>query len=93
MGVQQARNINGQSHLDLGYRLGDGTAKPALEERTAFSLEKYLRASGATRPEAFDWSDCAPRLDDEALFCLGYMMDIEAHTIVYLRELLSTNVV
>ncbi len=58
-----------------------------------FSLEKYLRASGAMRPEAFDWSDCSPRLDDEAFFCLGYMMDVEVHTIVYLCEFLSASVI
>ena len=57
-----------------------------------FDLEKYLRNSGATRPESFDWSDPGPRLDDEALFCLGYMMDIESHTVIYLKELLSTSV-
>ncbi len=58
-----------------------------------FDLEKYLRNSGATRPESFDWSDPGPPLDAEALFCLGYMMDIESHTIIYLKELLSTSVV
>jgi len=58
-----------------------------------FNLEKYLRVAGCARPEAFDWSDPGPRLDDEALFCLGYMMDIESHTIIYLREMLSTAVV
>jgi len=57
-----------------------------------FNLEKYLRAAGGARPEAFDWSDPGPRLDDEALFCLGYMMDIESQTIIYLREMLSTAV-
>jgi len=57
-----------------------------------FDLEKYLRISGATRPETFDWSDPGPRLDDEALFCLGYMMDIESHTVIYMKELLSTSV-
>ena len=57
-----------------------------------FDLEKYLRISGATRPESFDWSDPGPRLDDEALFCLGYMMDIESHTVIYMKELLSTSV-
>ncbi len=31
-------------------------------------------------------------MDDSALFCVGYMMDIESHTIIYLRELLSTSV-
>jgi hypothetical protein len=60
--------------------------------RNQFDLEKYLRNSGATRPESFDWSDPGPRLDDEALFCLGYMMDIESHTVIYLKELLSTSV-
>jgi hypothetical protein len=68
MGVQQARNINQQPRLDVGKPLGDRKAGPALEVRTGFDLEKYLRASGATRPEAFDWSDCGPRLDNEALF-------------------------
>jgi len=58
-----------------------------------FDLDKYLRLSGATRPEAFDWSDPGPALSEDALFCLGYMMDIESHTIIYLRELLATRVV
>jgi hypothetical protein len=57
-----------------------------------FDLEKYLRASVGTRPESFDWSDPGPRLDDESLFCLSFMLDIEAHTIIYMRELLSTSV-
>jgi hypothetical protein len=57
-----------------------------------FDLEKYLRNSGATRPDLFDWSDTGPRLDEEALFCLGYMMDIESHTVIYMKELLSTSV-
>ena len=58
-----------------------------------FDLSRYLRVSGATKPESFDWNSPQPRLDEEALFCLGYMMDIESHTIVYLRELLSTRIV
>jgi rubrerythrin len=57
-----------------------------------FDLEKYLRISGATRPDSFDWSDPGPRLEDEALFSLGYMMDIESHTVIYMKELLSTSV-
>jgi hypothetical protein len=69
--------------------LGVNTLNPL----DAFNLDKYLRAAGGTRPEAFDWSNPGPRLDDEAIFCLGYMMDIESHTIIYLRELLSTSVV
>jgi hypothetical protein len=65
----------------------------ATDCASSFNLDRYLRVSGATKPEAFDWGRPQPQLDDEALFCLGYMMDIEAHTIVYLRELLSTRIV
>ncbi len=65
---------------------------PAGVSGASFDLEKYLRTAGGTRPENFDWSDPGPRLDDDALFCVGYMMDIESHTIIYLREMLSTAV-
>jgi hypothetical protein len=58
----------------------------------SFDLEKYLRLAGGTSPETFDWSSPGPRLDDDALFCVGYMMDIESHTVIYLREMLSTAV-
>jgi rubrerythrin len=61
-------------------------------QKPGFGLERYLHVAGATRPEAFDWQDPGPPLDEEALFCLGYMMDIESHTIIYLRELLATRV-
>jgi hypothetical protein len=59
----------------------------------SFDLDRYLRVSGATKPASFDWERPQPRLSSEALFCLAYMMDIESHTIVYLRELLSTKIV
>jgi hypothetical protein len=61
--------------------------------QTEFDLDRYLRVSRATKPEDFDWTVRQPRLSDDALFCLAYMMDIESHTIVYLRELLSTRIV
>jgi hypothetical protein len=60
---------------------------------TAFDLDRYLRVCGATKPECFDWTAVQPRLSDDALFTIAYMMDIESHTIVYLRDLLSTRVV
>jgi hypothetical protein len=63
--------------------------RPTLDD---FDLEKYLRTSVGTRPEAFDWSDPGPQLDSESLFCLGYMLDLEANTIIDLRDLLSTSV-
>jgi len=58
-----------------------------------FDLDRYLSISGATKPELFDWSIPQPSLDKTALFTLGYMMDIESHTVVYMRDLLSTRVV
>jgi hypothetical protein len=64
----------------------------AHAHRDQFDLEKYLRNSGATRPDSFDWSDPGPGLDDDVLFSLGYMMDIESHTVIYMKELLSTSV-
>ncbi|MGC1398643.1 hypothetical protein [Candidatus Binatus sp.] len=60
---------------------------------TAFDLDRYLRVCGATKPDCFDWTTPQPRLSDDALFTIAYMMDIESHTIVYLRDLLSTRVV
>ena len=60
---------------------------------TAFDLDRYLRVCGATKPQCFDWTAAQPRLSDDALFTIAYMMDIESHTIVYLRDLLSTRVV
>jgi len=60
---------------------------------TAFDLDRYLRVSGATKPECFNWTTPQPRLSNDALFTIAYMMDIESHTIVYLRDLLSTRVV
>ena len=59
----------------------------------SFDLDRYLKVSGATKPEMFDWSAPQPPLSDDALFCLGYMMDIESHTVVYMRDLLSTQIV
>jgi hypothetical protein len=64
----------------------------AHAHRDQFDLEKYLRNSGATRPDSFDWSDPGPSLEDDVLFSLGYMMDIESHTVIYMKELLSTSV-
>src|ERR1700688_1145087 len=60
---------------------------------TVFDLDRYLRVCGATKPECFDWTAAQPLLSDDALFTIAYMMDIESHTIVYLRDLLSTRVV
>ena len=60
---------------------------------TVFDLDRYLSVCGATKPELFDWATPQPGLSEDALFTIAYMMDIESHTIVYLRDLLSTRVV
>ncbi|MGH2793684.1 MAG: ferritin-like domain-containing protein [Actinomycetota bacterium] len=56
-----------------------------------FELTKYLRASKKLDLEGIDF-DAVPRypLSREEVRVLTYMMDIETHTIVYLRDLLTT---
>jgi hypothetical protein len=56
-----------------------------------FDLDKYLRASKRLDLEGILW-DQIPRypLDDAERRCLTYMMDIESHTAMYLRDLLAT---
>lgn len=56
-----------------------------------FNLESYLEHSKKVDVEDFDFSQVAryPLTKDEVR-CLTYMMDIEGHTIVYLKNILST---
>jgi rubrerythrin len=56
-----------------------------------FDLDKYLRASKRVDLSGVEWS----RIRDHVLTaaearCLTYMMDIESHTVVFLRDLLAT---
>lgn len=57
----------------------------------AFDLERYLRNSKKVDISDIDLTQAAhyPLTQDE-IHCLTYMMDIESHTIVYLRSILST---
>jgi hypothetical protein len=57
----------------------------------AFDLAKYLRASKKVDLEGIDF-EAVPRypLPREEVRCLTYMMDIETHTVIYLRDLLTT---
>ena len=57
-------------------------------------LEAYVARSGGVDLSAFEWSH-VPRypLSPEAVRTLRYMQDVESHTIIYLRELLSTRAV
>ena len=59
-----------------------------------FDLAKYLRNSKAVPVEDLAWDEVRshPLKQGEVRF-LNYMMNIEAHTIVYLKELLSTKVI
>lgn len=56
-----------------------------------FDIDRYLRASKKLDLSALDW-DAIPRhpLSDGDVMCLHYMLDIESHTVIYLRDLLAT---
>jgi rubrerythrin len=56
-----------------------------------FDLDKYLRASNRVDLSTVEWDRIGqhPVRIDEAR-CLTYMMDIETHTVVFLRDLLAT---
>ncbi|HYY08790.1 MAG TPA: ferritin-like domain-containing protein [Actinomycetota bacterium] len=56
-----------------------------------FDLDKYLRASKRVDLSTVQWDRIGehPVSSDEAR-CLTYMMDIETHTVVFLRDLLAT---
>jgi hypothetical protein len=56
-----------------------------------FDLERYLRNSKKVDISDIDLSRAGTYpLTEEEIHCLTYMMDIESHTIVYLRSILST---
>ena len=56
-----------------------------------FDLDKYLRASNRVDLSSVEWDRIRehPVAIEEAR-CLTYMMDIETHTVVFLRDLLAT---
>ena len=56
-----------------------------------FDLDRYLRASRRVDLSSVEWDRVKdhPVTSDEAR-CLTYMMDIESHTVVFLRDLLAT---
>jgi len=56
-----------------------------------FDLDRYLRASKRVDLEGVRWDLIASHpLRSEVARCLAYMMDIESHTIIFLRDLLAT---
>ncbi len=56
-----------------------------------FDIDRYLRNSKRLDLSGMDWEDIPNhRLTDGDVMCLHYMMDIETHTVIYLRDLLAT---
>ncbi len=56
-----------------------------------FNLESYIEHSRKVDVSDMDFSEAARYpLSPEEIRCLTYMMDVEAHTIVYLKGILST---
>ena len=56
-----------------------------------FDLDRYLRNSKKVDLGGIDWDGIPDHpLSDGDVMCLHYMMDIEAHTVIYLRDLLAT---
>lgn len=59
-----------------------------------FDLDRYLRASKRVDLTGVGWDRIAATdLPPEQARCLAYMMDIESHTAVFLRDLLATRAV
>jgi hypothetical protein len=56
-----------------------------------FDLDRYLRASKRVDLSGVEWGHIRehPVTSGEAK-CLSYMMDIESHTVIFLRDLLAT---
>ena len=58
-----------------------------------FDLDRYLRNSKKVDLSGIDWIRVPDHpLSDGDVMCLHYMMDIETHTVIYLRDLLATRV-
>jgi len=56
-----------------------------------FDIDRYLRNSKRLDLSHLDWADIPNHpLTDGDVMCLHYMMDIETHTVIYLRDLLAT---
>ncbi len=56
-----------------------------------FDLDRYLRNSKKVDLSEIAWDEIPNhRLSDGDVMCLDYMMDIETHTVIYMRDLLAT---
>src|SRR3954451_14506149 len=76
--------------------VGGGFVEAAMTEnghrRTVeFDIDRYLRNSKKVDLSGVDWEHVPDHpLCDGDVMCLHYMMDIETHTVIYLRDLLAT---
>jgi rubrerythrin len=65
-------------------------SEPTIVE---FDLDRYLRNSKKVDLGGIEWAQIPDYpLSDGDVMCLHYMMDIETHTVIYLRDLLATRV-
>jgi hypothetical protein len=56
-----------------------------------FDIDRYLRNSKRLDLSGIDWDDIPNHpLSAGDVMCLHYMMDIETHTVIYLRDLLAS---
>ena len=56
-----------------------------------FDLDRYLRNSKKVDLSDLEWDEIPKHeLTDGDVMCMHYMMDIESHTVIYLRDLLAT---
>jgi hypothetical protein len=67
---------------------------PTLPPRAEFDLDAWVARSGAVDLAAIPWEDVVHHcLPAPAVRALRYMQDIESHTIIYLRSLLTTRAI
>jgi hypothetical protein len=68
-------------------RIGSMASKLVIE----FDIDRYLRNSKRLDLSGIDWADIPNYpLTNGDVMCMHYMMDIETHTVIYLRDLLAT---
>jgi len=66
-------------------------AKRQQKRVVEFDIDRYLRNSRRLDLSELDWDDIPNHpLSDGDIMSMHYMMDIEAHTVIYLRDLLAT---